>query len=95
MLMGIAKKITGIKKASSLHTFFLRIIAVLIAAYGLYAFLERKYGSYMLLENQFVFFDFNEPLSLFFADQLAIMGLFVCVGHYISKFLSKMFLKGQ
>lgn len=93
MLMGSAKKITGIKKASSLRTFFLRIIAGLIATYGLYAFVERKYGSYMLLENQFVFFDFNEPLILFFADQLAIMGLFVCVGHYISKFLLKNFSK--
>ena len=89
MLMGIAKKITGIKVASRLRTSILRIIAVLIALYGIYAFLQRKNGSYMMLKTQFVFFDFDEPLSLFFPDQLAIMGVFVCVGHYISKLVSQ------
>ena len=87
MLMGIAKKITGIKETSRIRTVFLRIIAILLAAYGIYAFWQRKNGSYMLLKTQFVFFDFDEPLSLFFADQLAIMGMFVCVGHYVSKLL--------
>jgi len=87
ILMGVAKKITGIKKTSRIRTVFLRIIAVLIATYGIYAFLQRNNGSYMLLKTQFVFFDFDEPLSMFFADQLAIMGLFVCVGHYVSKLL--------
>ncbi len=89
MLMGIAKKITGIRVDSRLRTSIQRIIAVLIALYGIYAFLQRKNGSYMLLKNQFVFFDFDESLSLFFLDQLAIMGLFVCVGHYISKLVSQ------
>lgn len=93
ILMGIAKKITGIKKACLMRTAFLRIIAVLIAAYGIYAFLQRKNGSYMLLKTQFVFFDFDEPLSMFFADQLAIMGLFACIGHYASKLLHSMVSK--
>jgi len=39
------------------------------------------------LKTQFVFFDFGEPLFLFLIDYLAIMGLFVCLGHYISKCL--------
>ncbi|MDF2503557.1 DUF4405 domain-containing protein [Clostridium sp.] len=90
MLMGIAKKATGIKETSNIRTVFLRIIAILIAAYGVYAFLQRGNGSYMLLKTQFVFFDFDEPLSSFFADQLAIMGLFVCVGHYASRLLHRM-----
>lgn len=92
ILMGITKKITGIKKFPCVCTIFLRIIAVLIAAYGIYAFLQRNYGSYMLLKTQFVFFDFDEPLDLFLADQLAIMGLFVCIGHYASKLLHKTFI---
>lgn len=87
IFMGIAKKNTGIKRNSPIRTVFLRIIAVLIAAYGIYAFLQRKNGAYMLLKTQFVFFDFDESLSSFFAYQLAIMGLFVCVGHYGSKLL--------
>ncbi|WPC43759.1 DUF4405 domain-containing protein [Clostridium sp. JS66] len=87
ILMVVVKKITGIKEPSQMRTIFLHIVTALIAVYGLYAFLQRKNGSYMLLKNQFMFFDFDEPLSLFFTDQLAIMGLFVCVGYYASKLL--------
>ncbi|AKG34812.1 DUF4405 domain-containing protein [Paenibacillus durus] len=85
MLMGVARKIIGIKQTSRSRTVILRVVTVLIAVYGIYAFMHREIGSYMLLQNQFVFFNFNEPLILFFADYLAIMGLFVCVGYYVSK----------
>lgn len=43
----------------------------------------------MLLQNQFVFFDFEEPLILFLLDYIASMGLFVSVGHYLSQILKK------
>lgn len=41
----------------------------------------------MALQNQFVFFDFSEPLALFFADYLCIMALFVWLGHYAARLL--------
>ena len=84
MMMGMAKRLT--KKPSVLRTWIiLRIIAVLIAGYGVYAFVKRDIGSYLLLRNQFVFFDFEEPLFLFLFDYMAVMGLFVTIGHYLSK----------
>lgn len=46
-----------------------------------YAFIKREIGSYMLLKNQFVFFDYEEPLILFLLDYIAVMGLFMFVGH--------------
>ncbi len=39
----------------------------------------------MFLRNQFVFFDFEEPLIFFFGDYLAVMGLFVFIGHYLAR----------
>ena len=39
----------------------------------------------MLLKNQFVFFNFEEPLVFFMADYMAVMGLFVFIGHYLTK----------
>lgn len=95
IFMGISKKVRGIKRTSPVRTVLLRIIAVLIAAYGMYAFFQRKSGAYMLLKTQFVFFDFDEPLSSFFADQLAIAGLFVCIGHYVSKLLQYFHLNSK
>ncbi|WP_094606163.1 hypothetical protein SPSIL_039990 [Sporomusa silvacetica DSM 10669] len=87
MLMGVMRKVIHISKPSMPRTIFLRTTGLLIAAYGMYAFFQRQIGSYLFLQNQFVFFDFNEPLNAFFADYLAIMGLFACIGYYVSKLL--------
>lgn len=82
MMIGMAKRI--VKKPSEVRKWILRVIAILIAGYGVYAFIQRDIGNYMLLKSSFVFFDFGEPLYLFLLDYIAIMGLFVFIGHYIS-----------
>lgn len=71
------------------RTILLRATAVLIAGYGICAFIRREIGMYMLLITTFVFFDFDEPLVLFFLDYLAIMGLFAVIGYYAMKALQK------
>ena len=60
------------------------IAALAISCYGIHAFFKRELGSYLLLKNQFVFFDFEEPLVFFLLDYLAVMGLFVCIGHSLA-----------
>ena len=85
MMMGMGKKL--FRKPSKVHSWIARSIAFTIAAYGVYAFGVRQIGEYMLLKTPFVFFDFDEPLLFFFLDYLAVMGLFVCLGHYGSKLL--------
>lgn len=83
MMMGMAQKHFG--KPSQFRAWLLRLLAVGIAAYGVYAFVKRDIGSYILLRNEFVFFNFEEPLAFFLADYLAVMGLFVFLGHYAAK----------
>lgn len=87
-MMGMARKL--VQKPSEIRKWVLRTAAVLIAGYGVYAFVKRDTGSYMLLKNQFVFFDFEEPLMLFWLDYTASMGLFVFIGHYLSALLKKL-----
>ncbi len=87
MMMSMAGKL--VKKQSEIRKWVLRAVAVLIAGYGAYAFMKRDVGSYMLLRNQFVFFDFEEPLILFLLDYITIMGLFIGAGHYLSEILKK------
>lgn len=87
MMMGMGKKL--FKKPSKVRTWIARGTAVAIAAYGVYAFGVRQIGEYMLMKTPFVFFDFDEPLIFFYLDYLAVMGLFVCLGHYGSKLLKK------
>ena len=67
----------------------LRVCAVLIFLRGVYAFIRRRLGIYLLLQTSFVFFDFEEPLALFLLDYLSVMGLFAAVGYYAQKLLFK------
>lgn len=88
MMLGMAGKL--MKRPPEIWKWIARGIAVLIAGYGVYVFSKRDIGSYMLLKNQFVFFDFEEPLLLFQLDYIAIMGLFVAAGHYMAEILKKL-----
>ena len=91
MMMKAVKKLSG--GSRKMPKGILRIIALLIAVYGLYAFVKRDIGSYMFLKIQFAFFDFEEPLLLFMLDYLAVMGLLVAAGYYLAKGLRQSGLK--
>ena len=81
MILGMAGKLCG--RPSKLRARLIRTAGILIAAYGVYALIRRDIPSYLFLQNKFVFFDFEEPLIFFFLDYLAVMGLFIFVGHYL------------
>ena len=64
-----------------------RILAFLISAYGIYAFIKRGLPGYMFMQTMFDFFDFGEPVIFFIADYLAVMVLFAAAGFVIGKLL--------
>lgn len=66
-----------------------RIAAALAAGYGVYALIARKLPEYLFGITSFVFFDASEALYLFLLDYLAIMALFVWIGHYTSVLLKR------
>lgn len=82
VFIGLAK--CAVKVKNGALKWIARAVAFAISGYGIYAFIKRDIGGYMLLNNQFVFFDFEEPLVLFLLDYIAIMWLFAAVGHYLS-----------
>lgn len=90
MMMGMMRRFS--KRSSRFLIIFLRCLVALIAIYGLYAFIYREIGSYMILKTTFVFFDFEEPLIRFYIDYIAIMGLFVALGYYLTKLLKIYFV---
>lgn len=92
MMMGMAKKF--FPKPSAVRKWVLRILALVIAGYGVYAFIRRDIGIYMLLRSHFVFFDYEEPLVFFYLDYIAVMGLFIWIGNYVCVGL-RMIGKGQ
>lgn len=84
MIIPVTKRL---KKESKSKQILFALPSFLIAAYGIYAFITRNIAEYMFLKSQFVFFDFSEPLIFFIIDYIAIMGLFVFVGHYAVKLI--------
>lgn len=84
MILAMIRKMTG-KTDSKLRQFLVRFLAIFIAGYGLYAFLKNQFPAYMFLTSSFVFFDFERPVPLFWAEYTAIMGLFIFLSYYISK----------
>ena len=71
----------------------LRISVFAIAGSGVYAFSKRDIASYMLLRSHFVFFDYTDSLGNYMLDYLAIMILFIVIGHYLAMLLRGKLLK--
>lgn len=86
MMMGMAGKI--FPKPSKARTWILRLAGIGIAGYGVSAFIKRDILSYLLMQVQYVFFNFEEPVIFFILDYMAAMGLFVFIGYYLRKGLA-------
>ena len=59
----------------------------LIGAYGAYAFWRNQIWMYLFLRAEFIFFDYSQSPLWFFADHLAMMGLFVFLTYGVVKLL--------
>lgn len=92
MMIGMAGRLFSKRQGAhaGIGVIIMRVFAVLIAGYGCIAFIKRDIWNYMTLKNHFAIFDFSEPVIFFLLDYLAVMGLFVFIGHYLSKGLLKL-----
>ncbi len=63
------------------------VLFLLIAAYGVYAFIHRGIADYLFMKVMFAFFDFSESRVLFLLDYAAIMVLAAEVAYWIQKLL--------
>ena len=89
MILGMVRKAAGPVSSKPLRI-LLHIAAASVAGYGLYAFLNNQFLSYMFLTSSFVFFDFERPVLLFFTEYIAIMGLFIFLAQYTSRGIQRL-----
>jgi len=87
MIIGAARKKLGITALNRYSRFALRVMAVLIAVYGAYAFFAREVGSRLILYYTYSYWNFDESAMFFFTDYLSIMGVYICVTYYVLKFV--------
>lgn len=85
----IGLMVSGIMLSRHVFRFLGLRAGIVLAGYGVWAFLNRGIPSYMFLRTQFVFFNFEEPFVRFLLDYAGAMGLFVWIGHYLLYFMQK------
>ena len=68
-----------------------RILLALTCLYGVYAFIARGVWKYLVLKQQFFFFDLERGYILFTMDYISIIILFATISHFIAKLLKKRF----
>ena len=66
-----------------------RLILTLVCAYGIYAFIARGVWKYLILQQQFFFFDLERGYILFAIDYISIIILFAALSHLLAKSLKK------
>ena len=65
-----------------------KIILFACCLYGLYSFISRGVWRYLILQQQFFFFDMEKGYVLFFVDYISIIIFFATIMHYILKLAS-------
>ena len=65
------------------------IFLTVICLYGLYAFIARGVWKYLILHQQFFFFDFERGYFLFAIDYISIIILFATLSHLMAEKLKK------
>lgn len=80
----VARKVSKIPGA-------VRFLAGLAAAvYGAVVFVSRDFITYMFLQSEFVFLDYEEPIWAFYLDYICLMGLWIFLAHYLGIALKKL-----
>lgn len=87
MIVNMTKKI--FKNSSIVRSWIARVMAIIFASYGGYAFYKREIGGYLLMKIHFVFYDYMENVLFFVFDYVAVMGLVVFLTYYIVKMVNR------
>ena len=72
-----------------LRKILLFILLAIACAYGIYAFIARGVWKYLILQQQFFFFDLERGYILFAIDYISIIILFATLSHLLAKSLKK------
>jgi hypothetical protein len=88
MIINSVRRMTGITGTTRIRTIALRILAVLIVAYGVHSSFEGEMGSKLFIYNPFGWFNDDSTIR-FLIDHLAIMGIYICGTHYALKFIQR------
>lgn len=82
LVMNVGRGLVGLSDRNLYRTAILRLVAVVVAAWGVRSSLEMGFGSKLLLEYSLDMWDFNESSLGFFVNYGSIVGLYAAITHY-------------
>lgn len=82
MIMGVARKLTGISQPNAMRALGLRVIAVLIAIHGVWSSFELAIGTKLSMQMTLDWWSFEESVAGFFIHCIAIAGLYMFLTYY-------------
>lgn len=85
IVMGAARGLFGIVEQRSRRTLVLRIVAALIAGYGVWSSFQLGLGSKLSMQMTLDWWDFDESVAGFFIHCMGIAGLYISLTYYIMK----------
>lgn len=88
MIINSVRRMSRITDISPIRTITLRILAVLIVAYGVHSSFEEEMGTKLFIYNPFGWFNDDSTIR-FLIDHLSIMGIYIAGTHYALKFISR------
>ena len=89
MSLHIGLHVEMILSKLKIRPLILRIILTIVCLYGMYAFMCRGIWKYLILRQQFFFFDLEKGYVIFVLDYIAIIFLFAAISHIIAKLLQE------
>lgn len=95
MILGMSRKAIRIKNKSKIRSIIAFLAGLVVAGYGLWAFIGRDFPTYLFLKSEFVFLNYEESKILFYIDYLVLMGLCIYIAHYCAKIIRKMRKKSE
>ena len=81
------RKMFHLSEKNVARAWVLRIVAIALSVYGLYAFIAQHITDYLFLQTHFVLFDETKAAAVYFTEIIAMMCLFAAMAYTINKLL--------
>ena len=89
MFLSMARIKTGKTNPTQFEGTSLLILSILIVTHGVFVLIDRDFLTYMFLQLEFVFLDYEESLWSFYLDYISLMGFWIFISHYLLKWLKR------
>ena len=89
VIIGFADKKLKQKTVRNVIFLLLRLLAVVIAVYGGYLFLNSEIFDYMTFQTHFAFLDYDRLPVLVICDQIVLMGFWVFMSYYFTRIVQR------